>query len=275
MAQKSVKDLLKFSIINIDKPSGPTSFSVSDYVRKQLGLKKTSHFGTLDPMVSGVLPVALGRACKLTGFFIGHDKEYVGIMKIHKEMEIKELQKIINEKFLGKIKQLPPKKSRVKRQIREREIMSWDLLEQNGKDILFRTTVQGGTYIRKLISDLGEIIGGAHMAELRRVRAGVFSEPCVNLYDFEKAVECYEKGDEKPIRKILVPAEEAIKLILPVVQTTKEEAKKLLTGKPVFKQMFPNCPEEKFAIFSGEDFVEIAKRVEEGEIIARPEFVYN
>lgn len=76
---KSVKELLNFSILNIDKPSGPTSFQVSDFVRKELGLKKTSHFGTLDPKVTGVLPIALGRACKLTGFFIGHNKEYTGI----------------------------------------------------------------------------------------------------------------------------------------------------------------------------------------------------
>ena len=72
---KSTEELLEFGIINIDKPSGPTSFSVSDFVRKKLGLRKTSHFGTLDPKVTGVLPVALNRACKLTGFFLGEDKE--------------------------------------------------------------------------------------------------------------------------------------------------------------------------------------------------------
>ena len=175
---KSIKELLNFGIIVIDKPTGPTSFSISDYVRKQLGLTKTSHFGTLDPQVTGVLPIALGRACKLTGTFLGHDKTYIGIMHTHKEQDIKELQKIINENFLGTIKQTPPKKSRVKRQERERDINRFELLEvsENKKDFLFISEVQGGTYIRKLCSDLGEKIGGAHMLELRRIKAGIFKE---------------------------------------------------------------------------------------------------
>jgi H/ACA ribonucleoprotein complex subunit 4 len=62
--KKSTKELLEFGIINIDKSSGPTSFNVSEFVKKSLKLKKTAHFGTLDPKVTGVLPVALSRACK-------------------------------------------------------------------------------------------------------------------------------------------------------------------------------------------------------------------
>src|SRR3989338_1590357 len=113
--EKSIQELLEFGIINLDKPSGPTSFDISDFVRKKLQLRKTSHFGTLDPKVKGVLPIALNRGCKLTGFFLGEDKEYVGIMRLHEEISTKELQEKINKKFLGKIKQLPPVKSRVAR----------------------------------------------------------------------------------------------------------------------------------------------------------------
>ena len=86
MKEKPIQELLEFSIINVDKPAGMTSFDVVEKIRKILGLRKTSHFGTLDPMVTGVLPVALNRTCKLSGFFMGHDKEYVGKMKIHKEI---------------------------------------------------------------------------------------------------------------------------------------------------------------------------------------------
>ena len=85
---KTISELLEFGIINIDKSSGPTSFDVSDFVRKKLGIRKTSHFGTLDPKVTGVLPIALNRACKLTGFFLGEDKEYVGIIKIHGQISL-------------------------------------------------------------------------------------------------------------------------------------------------------------------------------------------
>src|SRR3989304_7586162 len=154
--QKSTKELLEFGIINIDKPSGPTSFDVSEFVGKTLGLRKTSHFGTLDPKVTGVLPVALNRACKLTGYFLGEDKEYVGVMRFHEDIDINKVKDIINKKFTGTITQKPPVKSHVKRVEREREIKSFEILEQDGKDFLFKTCVQGGTYIRKLIDDLGK-----------------------------------------------------------------------------------------------------------------------
>ena len=81
--EKPIKELLNFAIINIDKSSGPTSFDIDVIVKNNLKLNKTSHFGTLDPQVTGVLPVALGRACRLMGYFIGHKKEYVGLMHLH------------------------------------------------------------------------------------------------------------------------------------------------------------------------------------------------
>src|SRR3989344_2872593 len=109
--EKNIMELLEFSILNIDKPSGPTSFDISDFVRKTLkdgGIRKTSHFGTLDPKVTGVLPMALNRACKLTGFFLGEEKEYVGIMRIHEKISIEKLEEMIKKKFIGVIKQTPP-----------------------------------------------------------------------------------------------------------------------------------------------------------------------
>src|SRR3989338_2921844 len=130
--QKSFQELINFSILNIDKPSGPTSFTISNYIRKSLELNKTSHAGTLDPQVSGVLPILLGRACRLSDYFMHHDKEYVGIMRLHKEVEEKKLREIIKE-FIGKITQLPPVRSAVKRQERVREVKSFDILEIKDK----------------------------------------------------------------------------------------------------------------------------------------------
>ncbi len=276
--EKPMKELIDFSIINMDKPSGPTSFQVDLFVRNRLGLSKASHFGTLDPKVTGVLPVALGRACKLSGYFMGHDKTYVGIMHTHKEIKIKIIQKIIDEEFTGKIMQLPPKRSKVKRQEREREIKKFEILEKQGKDILFFTEVQAGTYIRKICHDIGERIGGAHMTELRRTKAGIFSEEdknFVNLYDFQRAMEEYKKGNEEKLREMLIPAE-IISEILPAVQAKEESVSQLSDGKPIFRKDIESIPEsEKFAIFHGNKLIEIAKKVNEGEIIARPEFVYG
>ena len=286
--EKTISELLEFGIINIDKPSGKTSFDVSDFVRETLkpfGVRKTSHFGTLDPKVTGVLPIALNRACKLTGYFIGEDKEYVGIMRIHKEVPLKEIEKAIKEKFLGEIIQMPPVKSRVKRQERKREIKKFELLEKNEKDILFYTIVQGGTYIRKLISDLGDYMKiGAHMLELRRVRAGIFNEedknyPSVNLYDFVKAIEEYKNGNEKALREIIIPGE-IVSELHPVIEVKKTSLERLFTGKPVFyndlknKNKIKELKKEKvICIFSGNKFVEMAKIVNEKEIFAKPEFV--
>ncbi len=276
---KTTKELLEFGIINIDKSSGPTSFNVSYFVKKSLGLRKTSHFGTLDPKVTGVLPIALNRACKLTGYFLGEDKEYIGIMRMHKEIELEDIREIINKRFLGKIKQIPPVKSRVKRQEREREIKSFELLEKKGKDVLFKSEVQGGTYIRKLIDDLGRELGvGAHMLELRRIRAGIFTENnIVNLYEFERAVKEYRNGNDKLLRKMIIPAEETIKKVYPLIEVKKEEIKRLWTGKPILTKDIISKPkvmkDEIICVFSEDKFIGMYKVLNNKDIFAKPEFV--
>ena len=275
----SIKDLLEFGIINIDKSSGPTSFNVSDFVKRKLGLRKTSHFGTLDPKVTGVLPVALNRACKLTGYFLGEDKEYVGIMRIHENIELEKLEELIKNKFLGKIIQLPPVKSRVKRAEREREIREFEILEKDGKSILFRVVCQGGTYIRKLCSDLGDELGsGAHMLELRRIRAGIFKEDSiVNLYDFEKAVNEYENGNEDLLRKIIIPAE-IVSELYPVVEIKKENIDRILHGRPVYYRDLKKKKNEEMekgkiiCVFSGKRFIGMYEVIHEGDFFARSKF---
>jgi H/ACA ribonucleoprotein complex subunit 4 len=279
--EKPTSDLLEFSIINVDKPSGPTSFDVSEFVRKTLGLRKTSHFGTLDPKVTGVLPVALNRACRLTGYFLGEDKTYVGIARFHEEISINEIEKAIREKFSGTIKQMPPVKSRVKREMREREIYSFRLIETDGKDALFEAKVQGGTYIRKLIDDLGKELGiGAHMLELRRTRAGIFSEndkdyPSVSLYDFEKAAEEYKNGDERKLREILIPAE----IISEVYDTTfikEKNLERIYTGKPLHNEDIEKGDKyEKgklISVFCGNRFIGMYEVTNERDIFAKSKF---
>jgi len=279
---KSTEDLMEFSIINIDKPTGPTSFTVSDFVRKTLGARKTSHFGTLDPKVTGILPIAINRACKLTGFFLGEDKTYVGVARFHEEVSEEKVNEAIKKNFLGKIKQIPPVKSRVKRQEREREIHSFEILEKKGKDFLFSAKVQGGTYIRKLIDDLGKELGvGAHMLELRRTNAGIFFEydekyPCVNLYEFEKADEEYKKGNEDSLRKILIPAE-IVSLVYPLVKIKEGNIKKIYTGKPIHLEDLKkkeNFEKGKIiCVFCKENFVGMYKVLNEGDVFAKGEFV--
>ena len=282
MKSKTIKELLEFGIINIDKSSGPTSFTVSEFVKNTLDLRKTSHFGTLDPKVTGVLPVALNRACKLTGFFLGEDKEYVGVMRFHEEIDIEKVKKAIKEKFIGKILQTPPVKSRVKRQEREREIKAFELLEQDGKDIVFRAEVEGGTYIRKLIDDLGKHLGvGAHMLELRRIRAGIFKEddknfPSTGSYDFEKAVEEYKAGNDKLLKDMIIPGE-IVKKVYEEVQIKKEIVDRVLHGRPIhYADLKKETKMEKgktISVFSGEQFIGTFKVINTNDIFAKSEFV--
>ena len=211
--ERSVKTLLNYGIVNIDKVKGPTSHQVSDYVQKILGLKKAGHSGTLDPAVTGVQPVAIGRATKITQFLLTAPKEYICVMHVHKDLDPEKITSVMNT-FKGKIQQMPPVKSAVKRQLRTREIYELEILEIDKRDVLFRVKCEAGTYIRALCNDIGKKIGGAHMACLRRSAAGAFDETdnLVTLDDLRDALWYWkEKSNDKYLRYCIQPVENALK----------------------------------------------------------------
>ncbi len=212
--KRPVKELINYGIVNIDKPSGPTSHQVSAYVQKILNISKAGHSGTLDPGVTGVIPTALGRATRIVQTLLKAGKEYVGLMHIHKEIAEHEIYHVCNE-FVGKIMQMPPIKSSVKRKLRERQVYYFDIMEIEGQDVLFKVGCEAGTYIRKLVHDIGKKIGsGAHMAELRRTKAGPFNENTnlVTLQDLTDAFYYYKKEEnEKYLRYCIQPIENAVK----------------------------------------------------------------
>ncbi|MHC4264524.1 MAG: RNA-guided pseudouridylation complex pseudouridine synthase subunit Cbf5 [Planctomycetota bacterium] len=204
--------LLNYGIINIDKPAGITSYKTAEQVKRILHVKKTGHGGTLDPSVTGVLPVALGRATRITQAFLAAGKEYICEMHLHKLVGQKQIREVI-ENFTDIIEQIPPVKSAVKRQKRKREIYYMDILEINKRDVSFKIGCQGGTYIRKLVHDMGTELGtGAHMAKLRRTKAGSFTESA--LCTLENLSEAYKKweqtGDENDLRKVVQSIENAV-----------------------------------------------------------------
>ena len=85
--KRTIKRLLEYGIVNIDKPKGPTSHQTSDYVKKILKLGKAGHSGTLDPAVTGVQPIAFGRATRITQFLLTAPKEYICLMHLHKDID--------------------------------------------------------------------------------------------------------------------------------------------------------------------------------------------
>ena len=210
---RKTEDIINYGIVNIDKPKGPTSHQVSDYVQKILHINKSGHSGTLDPAVTGVLPVALGRATRIVQGLLTAGKEYVAIMHLHREIEENKLRETIQQNFLGKIMQMPPLKSSVKRQLRPRTIYYFEILEIEGNDVLFKVGTEAGTYIRKLIHDIGQKLKiGAHMAELRRTKAGPFDES--TLFTMQELTDAYhywtEEKNDKFIRKAIQPVENGV-----------------------------------------------------------------
>ena len=210
---RKTEEIISYGVVNINKPQGPTSHQVSDYAKRILGIKKAGHSGTLDPNVHGCLPIALGRATRITYALLNSGKEYVGIMHLHQDVDENQLRQTIKNDFTGKIRQTPPLKSAVKRQERTREIYYFDILEKDEKDALFIVGCEAGTYIRKLIHDLGKKLNiGAHMLELRRTKAGPFTEQTLfTLQDLTDAFYFYKEGNnDKFLRKIIQPVENAV-----------------------------------------------------------------
>jgi len=165
--------------------------------------------------VTGVLPITILEATKIVQALLLSGKEYVCVMKLHGEVSEDNVKRILKE-FEDLIYQRPPLRASVKRQLRTRRIYYLDFLEMAGRNVLFRVGCEGGTYIRKLCYDIGEVLGcGAHMQELRRTRAGPFVEDdAVTLHEVAYwSMQLQEQKDESVIRKYVQPMENALKLV--------------------------------------------------------------
>ncbi len=210
--RRNLKEHINKGVVNIDKPPGPTSHEVVAWVKDILHVNKAGHSGTLDPKVTGALPIMLGDAVKAVGILLTAGKEYICIMRLQRSASKVKIMETCAE-FVGTIYQKPPMKSAVKRQIRKRRIYYLEIMEIEGKDVLFKVGCESGTYIRKLCHDIGEALGtGAHMLELRRIKSGPFTE--ANLTTMHNLKDAYvlweEDGTESYLRKMILPMERAL-----------------------------------------------------------------
>jgi H/ACA ribonucleoprotein complex subunit 4 len=220
-AERPAADYIRYGVINLDKTAGPTSHEVAAWTKKIMHLTRIGHGGTLDPKVTGVLPVTLEDSTKIVQALLHSGKEYVCVMKLHGDAEETRVKNVLEE-FQDLIYQRPPLRSSVKRQLRTRRAYYIDFMEMDGRNVLFKVGCEGGTYIRKLCYDIGEILGcGAHMQELRRTRAGPFVEndnSRVTLHDVAYwFAEWEEKRDDEILRKIIQPMEAALALVPKIV----------------------------------------------------------
>ncbi len=209
-AERPLEEYIRKGVINLDKPAGPTSHEVTSWVKKILNLDKAGHSGTLDPNVTGLLPIMLSEATRAVDALLTAGKEYVCLMKLHTAMPEKNIKSVFGE-FTGEIYQKPSIKSAVKRETRVRTIYYLELHEIEDNNVLFKVGCEAGTYIRKLCHDMGMALGtGAHMQELRRTKSGPFreDEKLITLQDLRDAyVEWQESGNENQLRKVINPME--------------------------------------------------------------------
>lgn len=218
--KRTVQQLLDYGFILLDKPNGPTSHETVAWIKKILNIPKAGHSGTLDPMVSGILPVGLGEATKALIVLLLGPKEYHALGRLHTLPSTEKLQAVLKQ-FTGKIYQKPPQRSSVSRQTRVRSVYEIDVIEQKERLILTRILCEAGTYIRKIFYDIGEVLGsGATMIELRRTRVSQFNEDS-NLVKMHDLVDAYamwkEKGDDSKLRRILMPIEYVLSELKSVV----------------------------------------------------------
>lgn len=258
--------------IFLDKPKDITSFTAANKVRRILGVKKTGHTGTLDPMATGVLPVMLGGATRFSQYLPVHDKSYRAkillgtvtdtldvtgeIIETH-DVNVSEskLEEAVFS-FTGNIKQLPPMYSavskdgvrlyklarqgiEVEREARDVTIYSISIAEPlEANTFSIDISCSAGTYIRSLADDIGKKLGcGAVISELRRTSANsVGIERTVTFEQLEKAVE------EGNAENLIVPCDEMLSCY-PAVYVSEKQALRFCNGGELDIARVKHCPE--------------------------------
>ncbi|KAI1943812.1 centromere/microtubule-binding protein cbf5 [Ophidiomyces ophidiicola] len=212
--KRDLKSYVSSGVINLDKPSNPSSHEVVAWMKRILRVEKTGHSGTLDPKVTGCLIVCIDRATRLVKSQQGAGKEYVCVIRLHDKIPGGEAQFArALETLTGALFQRPPLISAVKRQLRIRTIHESKLYEfDNDRHLgVFWVSCEAGTYIRTLCVHLGLLLGvGAHMQELRRVRSGAMDEKdgMVTLHDVLDAQWMMDNNrDESYLRRVIRPLE--------------------------------------------------------------------
>ncbi|PKA48878.1 H/ACA ribonucleoprotein complex subunit 4 [Apostasia shenzhenica] len=204
---------LRYGILNLDKPSNPSSHEVVAWIKRIMRAEKTGHSGTLDPKVTGNLIVCIDRATRLVKSQQGAGKEYVCIARLHSA--VPDTAKVARalETLTGAVFQRPPLISAVKRQLRIRTIYESKLLEYDSDKhlVVFWISCEAGTYVRTLCVHLGLLLGvGGHMQELRRVRSGILGEKdnMVTMHDVLDAQWIYDNSKEESyLRRVVMPLE--------------------------------------------------------------------
>jgi H/ACA ribonucleoprotein complex subunit 4 len=273
-SERSPAERLAFGVVNLDKPPGPSAHQVAAWMRDiasdaldqahadgrlptvdadreandseagdSLRVDGAAHAGTLDPKVTGCLPMLLGTGTRVAQAFDASTKEYVTVLELHGRAP-SDLEAVVAE-FEGEIYQKPPRKSAVTRRLRTRRVHALDVLEVEDRRALLRVRCEPGTYIRKLCHDVGLALGtGAHMGHLRRTATEPFDDTTlVTLEDYVDAIAFWlEDDDPDPLKEVVQPAERAL-THLPRVTIAPNAAETVAHGSPVYAPGVIDAPD--------------------------------
>ena len=271
-------------ILVVNKRQGITSHDCIYILRDLLGIKKIGHTGTLDPMATGVLPMTIGKATRVSSFIQNSEKEYIATIEFGIETDTeditgniiersdkipteKEVLKIL-PKFTGRIEQIPPMYSAVRvdgrklykiaregrvvdRPKREIYVESLELLESD--PFTLKIKCSSGTYVRTLISDIGKELGTfATMTSLIRTKVGPFSvENAIKIDDLESMTK--EEIEEK-----LYPTDFALRNI-PKYNVPKSFFERLINGVKFYDN---RMNDGKYSIYCRDEFIGIGEFVD-------------
>ena len=242
---RNIEQLLESCFILLDKSPGPSSHQVSAWARDMMGLEKLGHGGTLDPFASGLLPLLSGKAMRLTGRILTHDKSYLAVLKFSKEVD-RELLEENMAMLRGKVYNVPPEISAVRVQVRTRKISRFEILDFDGTSALTHIECEAGTYVRTMARDLGLLMDTAvELKELRRPTSGEFSlSQSITMQQLADAYWLWnQKGDEAAMMRILHPIEDMLSDV-PGIVVKDGAAAALSHGAPLLRPGVVSIPED-------------------------------
>ena len=242
---RTIDQLFDSGFILLDKAPGPSSHQVSAWARDMIGLEKLGHGGTLDPFATGLLPLLSGKAMRLTGRILTHDKSYLAVLKIGREVEKSELEESM-AKLTGKVYNVPPEISAVRVQVRTRKISRFEILDFDGTTALTHIECEAGTYVRTMARDLGLLLDSpVELKELRRPSSGEFSlKQAVTMQQLADAYWLWkEKDDSSAIQRILHPVEDMLGGV-PRIVIKDGAAAALSHGAPLLRPGVVSIPED-------------------------------
>ncbi len=286
-------------IVLLDKPIGLSSNEALQAVKRLFNARKAGHTGSLDKLASGLLPICLGEATKVSSFLLNADKHYRATFKLGVKtttgdaegevLQTRPVEGVDDERvtrvlsgFIGEIEQIPPMHSAIKykgqplyklahqgieveRQPRHVTVHSLDLLGFEGDELKVDVRCSKGTYIRTLAEDVGEALGcGAHVSELRRIGAGPYDAG--KTWSLDELRKMAEEGEDV-LDTALLATESAVEH-WPNVKLTDDVAYYVRQGQPV---MVPHAPTRGWVRLSAatQGFLGVGEVLDDGRIAPR------